>query len=373
MTTTPKYDQLLGRPLNRRGFLLGGAAATTMGLLAACGSSSKSSASSGTSSAASAGGKADYGTLSIQLDWLHDVEFGGDYLAQERGYAQAEGFSGGIKITAGGPSISSEPAVTSGKVFLGYSVPSLVAQANAGGAKVKVIGATLKKNPYVVMSSGKSPITEPAGLIGKKVAVDTQNAIVLKSFLVTNKIDPSKVTTVPANFDPTLLSSGQVDAYVAYFNSEPITLGLSGFDVHVMEFEEFNSPGIGDIYIVKTASIEDERDKVKAALRAVTKGWQDFVRKNSDAVPLTIKFAGSASTATAEFWQKEADVTRDYVLADAGTDGGILIMSEAHQQKIVDSLAAGGFKTDVATFFDMSLLKEIYQENPAHAAVPTPA
>jgi ABC-type nitrate/sulfonate/bicarbonate transport system substrate-binding protein len=375
VTIPPDLSRLPGRPLSRRGFLLGGAAATTMGVLAACGSSSKSSTSSAPTGASSSGGggKADYGTLTVQLDWLHDVEFGGDYLAQKRNYAQAEGFSGGLKITAGGPSISSEPAVTSGKAFLGYSVPSLVASANAGGAKVKVIGATLKKNPYVIMSAGKSPITEPSALVGKKVAVDTQNAVVLKSFLVTNKVDPSKVTTVPANFDPTLLSSGQVDAYVAYFNSEPITLALAGFDVHVMEFEQFNSPGIGDIYIVKASSIEDDRDKVKAALRAVTKGWQDFVRKNSDAVPLTIELAGKASTATAEFWQKEADVTRSYVLADADTDGGLLIMSEDHQQKIIDSLAAGGLKTDVATFFDMSLLKEIYQADSALAAVPTPA
>ena len=244
MTTTPQ--------LNRRGFLLGSAATAAtaaMGALAACGSSSSKTATAGSSSSAK-----DFGVLTVQLDWLHDVEFGGDYLAQKRDYAQAAGFSG-MKIIAGGPSISSEPAVTAGKAFLGYSVPSLVAQANVGGAKLKVVGATLKKNPYVVMSSGKSPITTPAELVGKKVAVDTQNTVVFKSFLTANSVDPSKVTVVPANFDPTLLSSGQVDAYLAYFNSEPITLTIAGFDVHVMAFEDFGSPGIGDIYIVKASSI----------------------------------------------------------------------------------------------------------------------
>jgi ABC-type nitrate/sulfonate/bicarbonate transport system substrate-binding protein len=359
VTTTPQ--------LNRRGFLLGSAATAAMGALAACGSSSSKTATAGSSSSAK-----DFGVLTVQLDWLHDVEFGGDYLAQKRGYAQAAGFSG-MKIIPGGPSMSSEPAVTAGKAFLGYSVPSLVAQANAGGAKLKVVGATLKKNPYVVMSSGKSPITTPAELVGKKVAVDTQNTVVFKSFLTANSVDPSKVTVVPANFDPTLLSSGQVDAYLAYFNSEPITLTIAGFDVHVMAFEDFGSPGIGDIYIVKASSITGERDKVKAALKASLRGWQDFVKKNSDAVPLTIALAGKASTATPAFWQKEADVTRDYVIADAASDGGLLIMSDAHQAKIIKSLADGGVKTDAATLFDMSLLKELMSADSALAAVPTPA
>jgi ABC-type nitrate/sulfonate/bicarbonate transport system substrate-binding protein len=354
--------------LNRRGFLLGSAATAAMGALAACGSSSSKTASSSSSSSSAK----DFGVLTVQLDWLHDVEFGGDYLAQKRGYAQAVGFSG-MKIIAGGPSISSEPAVTAGKAFLGYSVPSLVAQANAGGAKLKVVGATLKKNPYVVMSSAKSPITKPEELVGKKVAVDTQNTVVFKSFLTANGIDPSKVTIVPANFDPTLLSSGQVEAYLAYFNSEPITLTIAGFDVHVMAFEDFGSPGIGDIYIVKASSISGERDKVKAALTASLKGWQDFVKKNSDAVPITIELAGKASTATPAFWQKEADVTRDYVIADASEDGGLLIMSDAHQEKIIKSLAAGGVKTDAATLFDMSLLKELMSADSSLAAVPTPA
>lgn len=358
---TPRPD------MSRRTLLLGSLSAAAVAGLAACGSSSSKA-----SPAASAGGstKADFGALTLQLDWLHDVEFGGDYLAQKRGYAQAAGFSSFV-ITPGGPSISSEPAVTSGKAFIGYSVPDLVAQANAAGAGLRIVGATLKKNPYVIMSLASKPYSTPQSLIGKKVAVDTQNDLAFKSFLTANGVDPSKVTVVPANFDPSLLSSKQVDAYLAYFNSEPITLATTGTPVHVMAFEDFKLPSIGDVYIVKADSIAKDRDKVKAALAVAVKGWQDYARKNSDAVPLTIALAGKTSTATPTFWQKEADVTRDYLTADAAQDGGLLIMSADHQQKVIDSLALGGVKTTVAELFDMSVIKEVLTE-PGLSAVPSP-
>ena len=66
-------------------------------------------------------------------------------------------------------------------------------------------------------------------------------------------------------------------------------------------------------------------------------------------------------------------MTRDYVIADAASDGGLLIMSDAHQEKIIKSLADGGVKTDAATLFDMSLLKELMSADSSLAAVPTPA
>jgi ABC-type nitrate/sulfonate/bicarbonate transport system substrate-binding protein len=353
--------------LDRRHFLAGAAGLLGLGGIAACGSSSSSTPAAASGSASTK----DFGNLTLQLDWLHDIEFGGDYLAKERLYFAKEGFSA-MTIVAGGPSISSEPAVTSGKAFMGYSVPDLVAAANAGGADLRIIGATLKKNPFVVMSDAAKPVTDPAQLAGKTVAVDTQNATVFKAFLKANGVDAGKVKVVPANFDPSLLKSHQVDAYLAYFNSEPITLETGGFPLHVMPFEDFHYPGIGDVYIVKASSIASDPDKVKAALRVALLGWQDYAKKNSDAVPLTMALAGKESTATPEFWQKEADVTRDYLLADADTDGGLLILSDAHMQKVVDALKLGGTTTTTDKLFDMEPVKAVLAE-PGMAAIPSPS
>ncbi len=356
--------------LDRRAFLRGAAALVAVGGLGACGSSStKVSGAAGTTSSAAT--KPSFGVLTLQLDWLHDVEFGGDYLAQARGYAQQEGFSS-MSITAGGPAISAEPAVISGKAFLGYSVPDLVAQANANGANLRIIGATLKQNPYVIMSLASAPVTTPQALVGKKIAVDTQNNVALKAFLKANGIALSSVTVVPANYDPSLLSSHQVDAYLAYFNSEPITLATSGTPVHVMQFEDFKYPGVGDVYIVRQKSIASEPEKVKAALRVALRGWQDYARDNSAAVPLTIALAGKTSTATATFWQQEADVTRTNLLSGAASDGGLLVMSDAHQDEVVKSLSLGGVTTTTAQLFDMSLIREVLTEK-GMGVVPSPA
>jgi hypothetical protein len=89
-------------------------------------------------------------------------------------------------------------------------------------------------------------------------------------------------------------------------------------------------------------------------------------------LPLTIAAAGSGSTATAEFWQAEADVTREYLLADAEADGGLLLVPPAQQAQVIASLGLGGITATEKDLFDMSLLTQVLQET-GMSAVPTPA
>ncbi|MCU1375079.1 MAG: transporter substrate-binding protein, partial [Actinomycetia bacterium] len=95
-------------PMDRRSFLRRGAvgvAGVTVlpAVLAACGSDSKSSASSATTQKPPQQSGSDLGTLDFQFSWVKNVEFAGEYIADDKGYYEKVGFSK-VNFMSGGPS-----------------------------------------------------------------------------------------------------------------------------------------------------------------------------------------------------------------------------------------------------------------------------
>lgn len=97
--------------------------------------------------------------VNFQLGWVANVENMGEFVAAEKGYYAAAGLD--LTLTPGGPAVSAEPLVVSGKALVGLSQPDIVARANANGANLKVIAATFQKNPGAIMSLASKPIKTP--------------------------------------------------------------------------------------------------------------------------------------------------------------------------------------------------------------------
>ena len=83
---------------------------------------------------------ADFGELSVQLSWIKNVEFAGEYFADSKGYFTDAGFSS-VNLIAG-PG-ATESLVASGQALVGLSDPISVAPAIVNeGAPLKIIGTT---------------------------------------------------------------------------------------------------------------------------------------------------------------------------------------------------------------------------------------
>ena len=152
-------------------------------LVTACGGSSEADA------------KGDYGTLDLNLSWIKNAEFAGEYFAAEAGYYEEAGFSE-VNLIAGGPGgTSTETMVLSGGALVGTSSPMGVAPVIAEeDAPLKIIGTTYQKNPFVIISLEGNPITAPADLSGKRIGVQAGvNETLFDALLEVNGIDPSAV------------------------------------------------------------------------------------------------------------------------------------------------------------------------------------
>ncbi|MGW5309082.1 ABC transporter substrate-binding protein [Nocardia thailandica] len=349
-------------PLDRRAFLrysaLTGAALGGAGLLAACGGGGGDTPTGTTPDGSR------FGTVAVQLSWLKNIEFAGEYFADARGYFRDAGF-GSVNLVAGGAaSTSVEAGLDTGKVWLGLSAPQTTAPAVLEGLPAKIVAATYQKNPFAIVSSAARPITSPADMKGRRIGVQDTNQLIFNALLSANGMKPGDVTIVPAQFDPTPLANGEVDGWVSYVTNEPITLTAKGFANTHFLFADFGLPLVAETLTVTQKTIDTERDKLKAFLTAEIKGWKDAVADPAESARLAVEVYGKDQKLDLAEQTLEARAQNDLVVSAATRTDGLLTMTDALVEQNIAALRTAKIDITAAQLFDLSVLREVYAENP---------
>jgi ABC-type nitrate/sulfonate/bicarbonate transport system substrate-binding protein len=343
--------------LNRGVALGAGVAALSVGgstLLTACGSSS--------SKAASSSGSKDFGTLVFQLSWIKNVEFAGSYFADKNGYYKKGGFSG-VTLLSGGPSVSQDAVVASGKALVAMSTPDITAGAILKGAESVVLGAMYQKNPFCVMSLAKSPINNPKEMIGKKIGVQAINQGVFNAFLQANNLKASQMNVVPVQFDPTPLANGQVDGWFSFVTNEPNLLKEKGIDTVTFLLNDYNYPLVSQVYVALKKSVDEKRDALKAFLKADITGWHDTLKDPAGGAALAASTYGKGLGLTVDEQTLESEAQNKLILTDRTKTDGIATLTSEMIDENIHTLGLGGIKITAKQLFDTSLLDEVYKDN----------
>nr|WP_026239938.1 ABC transporter substrate-binding protein [Parafrankia discariae] len=348
---------------DRRGFLRGGMGATAGaallalgggGLLAACGDDSDDAGSSGSG----------FGVLDIRFSWIKNAEFAGAYIADQRGYYKAAGFSG-VNMIAGGPSATPQDTdVATGKAFIGISAPDITGNAILNGAPIKIIGAQYQKNPFAIVSMADKPIAGPRDMVGKKIGVQATNESVWSAFLKANKIDSKSIEKVPVEFDPLPLTTGTVDGWFSFVTNEPNLLRVKGFEVTTFLLADHNYPLVSETYMVRTESIDKERDKIKAAFTAEIRGWKDSLADPALGAHLAATVYGKDLGLDEEEQTLESKDQNALILTADTKANGLFTVTDKLVEENIETLGIAGVSITAEELFDLSIIKELYQEKP---------
>lgn len=321
----------------------------------------------GSTEADTGGGTADYGTLDLNLSWIKNAEFAGEYFADASGYYKEAGFSD-VNLIAGGPGgTSTETMVLSGGALVGTSSPMGVAPVIAEeDAPLKIIGTTYQKNPFVIISLDGNPITTPAELAGQRIGVQAGvNETLFDALLEVNGIDPGSVEKVPVQYDPQPLVNGDVDGFFGYLTNEVLTLEQAGHATAVLPFADNGLPFIAESFVTTDEAIETRREELKAFLRATLRGWQDAVADPEESARLAVEVYGSDLNLDMAKEIRQAEEQNSKLVVSAETDAnGLFTVSDELIQENLSILKLAGYDLEAEDVFDMSLLAEVYEENP---------
>ncbi len=347
----------------RRGALAIAGATVLPSILAACGDDDDDKAGAGAATTTAAPGGTGLGTLVYQLSWIKNVEFAGEYIADTNGYYRQVGFSA-VDLLAGGPNVQQDAVVASGKALIGVSSPDISASAINQGAPNVAIGAQYQKNPFCVMSLASSPLKVPEDMYGKKIGVQSTNEPVWNAFIKARGLDGSKITKVPAQFDPQPLVNKEVDGWFSFITNEPNLLKVKGIDTVTFLLNDYGYPMVSEILVVRRESLTKDRDKVKAVLKADMMGWRESYKDPSIAPKLVVTKYGKDLGLSEDEQLLESKAENELIFTADTLANGLFTMTDQLVDDTIKTLGVAGISIARDKLFDLSVLKEVLDENP---------
>lgn len=326
-------------------FLAGSAA----NVLTACGSNKKAALPA-------------YGRFNMQLFWVKNVSAAPEFLGVERRVWENQGFDG-VELLPAGTNIDPKVTLYNGTADMAtLDSPSFAK--NAKEHQLVGIGARLAKSPTCVVSLPANPIRKPADIAGKRIGVQPVYEGVWKAFLKFHNIDESSVKQISVATDPKPLQDGQVDGFFSWVVNQPVLLRVRNVPYVTMLLSDFGLSLYDHMWTVTKKRLEENRERVVAGLRAEAISQSMFIRDYETALDLSLnKYAKNAGD-DPTFARFNLTEVRDFINAfDVVHRKGLGYMEPEVVERNVKLLQSTGADID-ASFFDNSLMEEIYKDGP---------
>ena len=231
--------------------------------------------------AACAESEPERASVKLALDWFPNANHVGLFIAQNKGYFDAEGLDVEM-YTPSDPSTVLQ-TVGAGSDHFGMSYqPDVLLARDKGVPVVSVLGVV--QHPLnSVMTLETSGLTAPSQLKGKKVGYPgiPTNEPLLDTMLKQDGLrglEDVEMVNIGWNISESLIGE-KVDAVIgAYWTHESIHMENLGYPVNVMRMEDWGVPDYYELVLVTGESyLAENEDVVERFVRAMKRGYEEAI------------------------------------------------------------------------------------------------
>ena len=203
----------------------------------------------------------------LQLNWKHQFQFAGYYVAIDKGYFRDAGFDVSLReLNEGGNPVDT---VLRGEADFGVAASEL-ALYRAQGKQVVALAAIVQHSPLVLLVNRRK-ITSIDALNGSRIMLTPHET---ELFAYLRREGVAKYEAVAHSFDPKDLISGRVDALSGYVTDEPYVLQAAGFPYLAFSPLAAGINFYGDTLFTTEGRARGTPERVRAFRAAVIQGWK---------------------------------------------------------------------------------------------------
>ena len=210
--------------------------------------------------------------ITLHLDWLHQFQFAGYYMAKEKGFYKNHGLEVDIKEFSFGANqlnnvINKEKVYSVGK-------SSLIID-KLEGKKIVLLAAIYQQSPMVLISLKKSNINNPSKLKNKRIMItsDAKSAASIYSMIISQGVQLDKVNFQEHTFKLDDLINSKTDAMACYLSNEPFILKKKNIDFTIHNPTDYGFDFLGGILYTSQKELENNPIRVRNMYNATLKGW----------------------------------------------------------------------------------------------------
>ena len=294
--------------------------------------------------------------VGLQLSWLHSVQFAGSYLARENGWWREAGLE--VSLSQGGPNAPVEPPVVSGTALVGISAADYTAAALAQGARFRIIGVAMQKNPFVIASLPDNPVHAPADLAGRRIGMALANMPVLRAFCSLNDVDFDSIEVVPTQYSAQPLVAKEVDCLLCWETDLPVAMAVQGIESVTMLMADHGYALHSQTYIATEDSLADRRAELVSLMAGEARGWDAARADPGAAAELVVRMFPDAGL-DLETQKLQAERQMPLMFSDLTDAHGFGWWDDASVSANIETLALLGYEV-TPDLWDRSILEEIH-------------
>jgi len=281
--------------------------------------------------------------VTIQLKWVTQTQFAGYYVAQDKGFYEAEGLN--VTINAGGPDIGPMSVLAGGGADVAVDwMPSALAAREKGFANVNIAQPFAGSGMMLVCRKDRG-VNSVADLADKNLYVWYYgNEWPFLSWM--NKLDLATdgsaggVSVFRQGWDILPLTQGDADCVSAMSYNEywqVLAEGLKPEELTVFRYEDEGVATLEDGLYVKEENLSDPAfvDKMVRFVRASMKGWKYAENNTAEAAQIVVDNDDSGAQTVEHNTIQMGEIAK----LTAGSNGAL---SEADFNRTVSSLMTGG-------------------------------
>ena len=226
--------------------------------------------------------------VSLQLQWKHQFEFAGFYIAKEKGFYKDLGLDMEIKEFDFGVNVVDE--VEKGVSTFGTSYPTLVLE-KSNGANVTLLDSTLQSSPHVLISLKSSNIKSIKDFKGKRLMInkDAAQTASFISMLKSKGVSLDDMELVKHTFNINDLIDKKVDITTAFKSNELYILDKLGLEYDIWDPKDYGFDFYDVIGFTSNEFLENNKHAVISFKKATKKGWLYAFSNIEETVDIILK------------------------------------------------------------------------------------
>jgi len=211
--------------------------------------------------------------VTLYLDWLHQFQFAGYYVAKEKGYYDTFGLDVDIKEFNSNSNILKN--VVEEEASYGVGKSSLIID-KFNGNNIVLLSSIYQTSPLVLISLKDSNIQTPKDLINKKIMItdDAISSAAINSMIISQGVKSDDITIQKHSFDLNDLINKKTDAMACFLSNEPYMLEKENIKFNILNPHDYNFDFYEGILYTSQNELINNPSRVQNFNKASLKGWE---------------------------------------------------------------------------------------------------
>jgi NitT/TauT family transport system substrate-binding protein len=230
--------------------------------------------------------------VTLQLQWVTQAQFGGYYVALDKGWYLEEGID--LTILPGGPDIIPADSVAARRADFGTSLLADVIVAIQQGNPLISVSQIHQNNGLLLIAKKSSGIDDPQAFKEKRVGVWLGSwQAQFDALIAKENISTEDFTLVSQGFSMDSFLNDELDvASAMIYNEYHVVLenGVDPEDINIIDYANYGLGFPGDVLMTNKRLVEENPDLVTRMVRASLRGWQFAIENPQETVDIVLKY-----------------------------------------------------------------------------------